>query len=363
MAKAKLSQGKQYAYEEFMRRAEKEKRVRREEISMKALKPDTTLQARVDNINTEHVRSLHELLKNGQELAPIVVFEIAPGKLKIADGFHRHEVYRREGRPAIPCLVITGTLQEAVEYAASCNQVLSLPRKREDIKKAIYMLLENGWLERSSSTIASQVGCSGGTVVKYIASYCAENDINEPDLVVDRGGVIRKKRSRKSDEPYRLQSNKSRGKQPTYSTSVNGERVYLGTNEKAAREKLAALNSKREKTASQIADMGQSLLRRGVAALPISSSEDTTLFFIGGFRTAISAVATWKPASHRDSRGAVKAVAESLLIAAHFSLERKVVVKPSNAPVIQSLIEVAGKLGVEFMTLDEFVASEKDGAQ
>ena len=359
-SKAKLSQGKQYAYEEFMRRAEKEKRVRREEISMKALKPDTTLQARVDNINTEHVRNLHELLKNGQELAPIVVFEIAPGKLKIADGFHRHEVYRREKRPAIPCLVITGTLQEAVEYAASCNQVLSLPRKREDIKKAIYMLLENGWLERSAALIASQVGCSTNSAIKYTAMYCTERGVDRPDVIEGANGT-RKTKRRKPGEDLTLhikaQSKKGR---PYFATNIGGKRVHLGTNERLAKEKLARMNADIQQSAVDLSKLVDSCARRGLGLFPVVSESDSSLIRCQGNRTATTAVSAW---NDRQTAGILRAIAEALLISAHFGHPRKVVIKHLDAPDFASTIEVAGKLGVEFMTLDEFIASEKDVAQ
>lgn len=354
-SKARLSPAKLFAHDEFMDRARKEKRVTRTEISMKHLKPDTSLQARVNTLDTEHVRKLHGILKDGLELAPIVVFEIGDHEYKIADGFHRYEAVRREGRPAITCDVVKGTLQEAIEYAASCNREMCLPRQQEDIGKAIYMLLDNGWFDKTAVMIATQVGCSNQTANKYRTLYCNERRITPPPMVVNAAGKLVNRR-RRNDEPPRLYACQESGR-TRYRACVGGTQPTLGYSEAEAMESLKRLTAGKLRP---LASVTKSCARADIALLPVSSSDDTALHRIAGRRTQKSALASLIAGDLSDL---LQSIARVLLIAAHFSLERKVVIKERDDHAFEGIIEVAGKLGVEFLTLDQFIASEKDAAQ
>lgn len=361
-SKARLGPAKLFAHDEFMDRARREKRVTRTEISMKHLKPDTSLQARVNTLDMENVRKLQGVLKDGMELQPIVVFDIGEHEYKIADGFHRHEAVRRDGRPAITCDVIKGTLQEAIEYAASCNRDFCLPRQQEDIKKAVYMLLENGWLDKAAMAIADQVGCSDYTVTKCRALFCDENAIKVPDVTYNRNGVAQR-RGRKQSDPAILYVESRHGRRQ-YQTRAGGRKIYLGTDKEEAERRLDAINAEKHVGLPRLAAGRKNFAvlsaRRGVAVLPISTADDTALILIAGYRTAKTAVSIWED---HQRPGLLKVIAEVHLIAAYFDLPRKVVIKQSDDHAFQGLIEVAGKLGVEFMTLDEFIASEKDAPQ
>lgn len=365
-SRARLSPTKLFAHDEFMDRARKEKRVTRTEISMKHLKPDTSLQARVNTLDTEHVRKLHGILKDGLELAPIVVFEIGEHKYKIADGFHRYEAVRREGRLAITCDVIKGTLQEAIEYAASCNREMCLPRQPEDIKKAIYMLLANGWLKKSLSMIASQVGCGKGAVARHRLAYCGENAIEPPDEIVALDGSVRR-HHRKPGDPLRMVASQiGKNGRIYYKSRVNGKYVSLGSDKEKAAKKLADLEAGLLPTSVKINSNSshELLVSRNVLTLPVSGEEDTAFQNTQVRRTRVAVFSFWVVDGTNGSPAVLtKAVGEVLLAAVHFGLSRKVIIKQHAGQGHHGLVAAAEKLGVEFMTLDEFVASEKDAAQ
>ncbi len=361
MARKNNGEPKTFAYEEFMARARKEGRVRNEELSMKVLKPDLSLQARVNHIDVDHVRALHDILKNGQPLAPIIVFEIEELKgkavvktFKIADGFHRHEVYKREGLAGIPCIVVSGTLQEAIEYAASANQTLSLKRSREDIRKAVWLLLENGWLDRSAMWIGKIVGISGQSVTKYKAEYCQSKNVTMPEQIVGENG----KRcglnlTLRGGKPY-IHVDKKGGLR----TSIGGKQISLGTTktpteivDERFRKAWESTPCSTPSPATRMKSFSSLIAFRG-----LSSSKTGLPTCIGGYIVGEFGVATNDLSTTESTlAAAIKAMA----IVHHTDAQRAVVVRHGRT-VQQSAVEtLIVDLGVEFMTLDEFVAAVK----
>ena len=352
---------KLFAYEVFMAQATKEGRVRREELSMKVLKPDLSLQARVDHINVDHVRALHEIIKNGQPLAPIIVFEVADGVFKIADGFHRHEVYRKEGLPGIPCIVVKGTLQEAIEYAASANQMLSLRRKREDVCKAVWMLLDNGWLNKTYKEIARQAGTMPLTAKKHCNSYRESKG-----LPVNRGAepAARQPKLHSYTTPngskYECYRVKAFGKTFSGTSPDKAMRRYQGYADARAKTPKADLVVATGFTPDDYRRLPGYLVRRGVVV--DNSEHPGALRLVPGFTVgsfAVGHLSSEDAIASSYTRSLVGAVGRVLILAAHYGSRRKVVV---TAKVLDGYAEVtksARRLGVEFMTLDEFVAAVK----
>jgi hypothetical protein len=83
----------------------------------------------------------------------------------IADGFHRHAAYEKVGRLRVPALVREGSQRQAMIHAAGANAEHGLPRKREDVQRAIDMLLDDDETGRlSARKIAKLVRCSPGMV-------------------------------------------------------------------------------------------------------------------------------------------------------------------------------------------------------
>lgn len=176
--------------EAYLAEALRDGRAIRTEISMKALgKPDTRLQAREKHLDLGHVHMLHEILNREGQLAPTVVFKDKAGKLWMADGFHRHEAYRRAGLRMIPAYQVEGEYRDAIEYATMCNRRLCLARRPEDIRKAIEILLaDEVWFLRADGWIADHVGCSQGPVSRTRHRFCEQRSIALPSELKGRDG-------------------------------------------------------------------------------------------------------------------------------------------------------------------------------
>ncbi|WP_165073298.1 ParB N-terminal domain-containing protein [Paludisphaera rhizosphaerae] len=187
-----MKKASQFADERIIEEKRRDGLVRTEEVSMKAVDADTRFQARVEHLDLGHVAYLESVVRDGRELTPISLFDLGKAKMVIGDGIHRHDAYRRAGRPSIPAMVIHGTEQDALEFAAAANQRASLRRKREDIRKAAFMLFGNGWLNRTTGVIADHIGTTPGSVLKWRAEYASQTGEAIPDVVEGFNGMQRK---------------------------------------------------------------------------------------------------------------------------------------------------------------------------
>ncbi|MEI8165018.1 MAG: ParB/RepB/Spo0J family partition protein [Chloroflexales bacterium] len=85
--------------------------------------------------------------------------------LWLADGFHRIEAAQRANLPTVPCEVRPGTRRDAVLYAVGANANHGHRRTRQDVRRAIELLLQDEeWGKWSDREISRQVGCSPSTV-------------------------------------------------------------------------------------------------------------------------------------------------------------------------------------------------------
>ena len=184
----------------FLEKARKDGRAARRDVALVAIGvPDLALQARVDHLSESHCEHLSRILESQGELAPVILFRDATmSRLYLADGHHRHAVYRRAERQLIPAWVVDSTRPygEALEYATMCNRNLCLPRKAGDIHKAIRMLLSDEvWWHRNNTWIAEHVGSTPQTVSVIRATMATKDGRSLPDRVVARHGFAK---------PYRI---------------------------------------------------------------------------------------------------------------------------------------------------------------
>lgn len=174
--------------EAFLQTAVKKGQAFLQELSMKSLgKPDAALQCRVQHLDIGHVRRLSAIHDDTGNIAPIVVFEDpVSGSRWLADGFHRHRMLQIKKAESIWAYVVKGTRTDALVFATMCNRQLCLPRTREDIKKAILMLMEEAnWLRKPAKDVAAHVGTTETTVTKYRLQFCQERDI-DPETIDER---------------------------------------------------------------------------------------------------------------------------------------------------------------------------------
>lgn len=350
-------------HEEMMERFNKEGRVSRQEMSLKQIVVDNRLQARERHLDLDNVKALHVVVKDGMRLSPIVVFMI-DDVAYVVNGFHRLAVHKKEGLPSILADVVDGTWQEAVEFATCCNLANhALTPTKDDRKKAVFMLFENGWLTRDDEIIASHTGVSVPTVAKYRIEFCGDKGICLPKEVERSDG------SRKSiDCPNGLlgfQSEKKNGK-TSYFAMNNGEKIILGATQAEARKTLEKLQqSKRFSLASLHPWVIGSIMK--AHGISWTSTHDLTLHGVNAGIADDCAIVVL------DSIGKGKLFDRSLVAAAIGSVMivaldpkvcRKVILVPEEFGFWYLYDHVSAAFGIEVMTMQEFAESmrvAKDG--
>jgi hypothetical protein len=350
--------------EVYLQAALKEGRATVQQVSMKALgKPDTAFQARVNHLSMDHVHRLAGCYDLDGKLSPVVIFRAVEGRktrMILADGFHRHEVHRRKGVPAIRAYVIDVAMDriehEAKLFATMCNQVTLLARTREDIRKAIEMLFEDQECRDWSDTkIARHCGTGHQTVASLRMSYCERNNIKIPDRVIGSNGKSMPYKTSKTTGVPAITKNP----QGNLFSVVGKTYVPLGRDPKMAEEKLSRIidSKKQKRTVVRIDGLQSFLTHRGIYAETITG-QDRHLPGLGGLkgRGFILVTTTF------DNADAVPTVFGRVFLLHELvgnPQARKIVVCYSeDGP--QETISLARKLGVEFLNPDELLSSIKE---
>lgn len=344
-----------FRHDEMMAEFEKAGRVSRQELSLKALKLDYAFQARVNHLDLDNVKELHKVLLDGLQLAPIVVFEI-DGKLYVGDGFHRCEAHRNEKRASINAKVISGaTKAEAVEFATSCNKANhSLPMTSGDKKKAAFMLLEAGWLNRSMSAVSRHVGASQQTCSKWALEYCELNNVERPRLITLANGTtvdLDKKPSRLTP----LANKKPNGNIKFYKL-VNGKRVYLPReNPEESLANLEAEIQRRRRVAGNIDECVRRMTKEGLVSEASPSSH------VRGGKTKEWAFTNLGiiPEGAKAAPFVIASVGRAVLLSRMFGVSKVAVLVAAPMVFCSVLANAISEIGVEFMTIDQFVEVAK----
>lgn len=143
------------------------------------IRRDGGTQARC-GLQEETVEDYAEAMRNGlwrwSAENAVVVFRDHAGDLWLADGFHRVEAALRTDPSADVCADIRpGERRDAVLCAAGANAHHGLRRTRQDVQRAIEVLLRDPeWQQWSDREIARRVGCSDKTVAACRVRLSAE---------------------------------------------------------------------------------------------------------------------------------------------------------------------------------------------
>jgi len=81
-----------------------------------------------------------------------MIYNPDTGLTYIADGFHRLTAYQHVGRETIPVRLALGTEEDAIKVATGANAEHGRRRTRQDIRKAVTMLLQNPEFAKRSDT-------------------------------------------------------------------------------------------------------------------------------------------------------------------------------------------------------------------
>ena len=303
----------------------------------------------------EHERNLYLVIQQTQQRisAPVVVFD--DGHVKIlADGFHRYGAGKAIAR-AYPknadlnhiwAEIRQGTLQDAMVYSASCNQVMTLPRTDDDIKKAISMLLKfPEWAQAPTSRIATHVGVIPQKAKKLRDEIRAENGEGEQLVVIDkRGNIIPAKRSI-----------------AIVPVAADEEAEFVGHDDQGNVTKRFNVQLKETpKTQPISTDLVMKLCRsNGVEAKRIGRNLGIDSCF-GGVegRTAVSGkkfIVSATSLSHPEALGYAVGNAEVLTRLSGGKSCTTIVVCQPNSSVKKVIGAINDKFGICFMSPDEFV--------
>lgn len=99
------------------------------------------MQGRAD-VNKVQVNEYVEAMKRGAKFPPVIVF--AQGeKYAVLDGGHRFLATKQAGRAkTLACLIIKGSIEDAVKAAVSANVTHGLPRNNADKRHAVLVALK-----------------------------------------------------------------------------------------------------------------------------------------------------------------------------------------------------------------------------
>lgn len=154
-----------------------------QEMSLKRIRVDHALQSRVIT-SQDTVKDYADALLAGAFFPPVIVF--FDGKTYwLADGFHRHESYKKAGRSSIPAEIKEGGRREALLHSAGANIKMGMRPTRDDRRKAVEMLFSDPEYGRFGVTkIARICGVSPVTVKKYQAEWYAAQGLEIPTEIV-----------------------------------------------------------------------------------------------------------------------------------------------------------------------------------
>jgi hypothetical protein len=125
---------------------------------------DRRTQCRV-RTDPHHVQELVEVLERKKGFKDDVELYFDASVYWVGDGFHRLEAYQAAGWVKIPALVREGGWLAAMIHAAGSNEDHGKRRTRDDLHRAITLLLEDGGIRKlSNRQIAKLARCDDKTV-------------------------------------------------------------------------------------------------------------------------------------------------------------------------------------------------------
>lgn len=341
-----------------------------QELAIRAIKVDHDLQSRVAT-SVEYQREFSEALlreerKDRIKLFPPVTVFFDGKTYWLADGFHRVGASKAAGMVSIRAEVREGSRRDAAVFSAGANQKFSIPRTNEDMRKAVSMLMGYAdWRQKADQVIAKHCGVSNKTVKRVRVDYCNANDIPMPDTITRSDG--RAMRYEKGKKPAILarrtywKGGKQHERQtPVYTAAVAGKDVYLGMDAGEAEVKLRGILSERRARADLNTPEQILMLTRKFGLAAVSTHEHLSggcrwgkgVVSVGGGVVCVSAESD----AAKDWVGAVGRV---LLLREQIDPDLRAVVLWHDLGMNSDIASLGKKLGVEFLTPDELVASLK----
>ncbi len=118
---------------------------------------DPSIQPRASLLNDVHVEDIRLAIRDNKIIPALVVFQMNDGNFLLAEGFHRLEAFKIEGKQTVACEVKIGSRDHAILWAMGSNQSHGLKRTNEDKRRAAdeVMKLEPDWTD---GKVAGHIG-------------------------------------------------------------------------------------------------------------------------------------------------------------------------------------------------------------
>ncbi len=163
---------------------------------------DIDLQQREDLYHPPTVQRYSELMSDGVEFPPVIVFDDGD-QLLLGDGFQRVHAAMKAGHTEIKADIRKGTQRDALLFSAGANAAHGLQPTNVEKRKAVMVLLvDPEWTSWSDRQIAKHIGVGNKLVskVRRLMEEGGEIDIREEVRAVRAGRTYATKVNRNLDE-------------------------------------------------------------------------------------------------------------------------------------------------------------------
>ncbi len=157
-------------------------------LKMSEIRVDQQYQPR-KALNEEEIRNYAELLKNGESLPPIVVFEETKDSYVLASGFHRFEAHKRIEALNIEAEVRIGSSLEILTEAIQSNAKHGIRYTNEDKWRCVQLITSHpDGKDLSDNHIAKLCGVSNHLVKKIREELGGRPE--EGTVLASRNGTV-----------------------------------------------------------------------------------------------------------------------------------------------------------------------------
>lgn len=157
-------------------------------LKLTDIRTDGGTQSRV-NLNMFTIEDYAQAMRNGDHFPAIIAFKGKDNVYYLADGFHRHAAAVTAGLETINCDVRVGERRDAMLLSASANATHGQRRTREDVNRAIGMMLRDSeWGRWTNSAIAKHINCDPKTVAARRAELEKAGEIAPLEVRVTADG-------------------------------------------------------------------------------------------------------------------------------------------------------------------------------
>jgi hypothetical protein len=145
------------------------------ELDLDRIILDLEIQPRLE-MDDAKIKEYEDLMADGVEFAPVVVFSPAEGEFLLSDGWHRYEAAKLLEKDTLRAEIRSGGKREAILYAIQANTIHGIKLTREEKQQAAKKLLADPeWQNWSDKEIGRQCGLSGHTIGNYRAELNPES--------------------------------------------------------------------------------------------------------------------------------------------------------------------------------------------